>query len=151
MLPAAARLRSPGDFAEVIRHGRRFGRTLVVMHALVPIQAPGVPRAHARPAATHSCNRGGGAAVVTRHSTCPGPRVGFVVSKAVGGSVVRHRVARRLRHLLRDRLDKLPAGTRLVVRALPGAATADWARLAEDVDRALRAVLADATAAGDRR
>lgn len=65
-------------------------------------------------------------------------RVGFVVSKAVGGSVVRHRVARRLRHVLRERLDSLPAGTRLVVRALPRSATADSARLASDVDRALR-------------
>jgi len=70
------------------------------------------------------------------------PRVGFVVSKAVGGSVVRHRVARRLRHVLRGRLDQVPAGTRLVVRALPRSATADSARLGADVDRALRVVLA---------
>ena len=42
------------------------------------------------------------------------PRAGLVVSRAVGGSVVRHRVARRLRHLLRPRLATpapgLPAG-----------------------------------------
>jgi ribonuclease P protein component len=72
------------------------------------------------------------------------PRVGFVVSKAVGGSVVRHRVARRLRHLLRDRLDQFPAGTRLVVRALPRSATASSARLAADLDRALRMLFASA-------
>lgn len=66
--------------------------------------------------------------------------MGFVVSKAVGGSVVRHRVVRRLRHLLRDRLGQLPPGTQLVVRALPGCATADSARLAADVDSALHAV-----------
>jgi ribonuclease P protein component len=70
-----------------------------------------------------------------------------VVSKAVGGSVVRHRVTRRLRHVLRDRLDRLPPGTRLVVRALPASATADSASLAAEVDRVLRAVLP----AGDRR
>jgi ribonuclease P protein component len=70
--------------------------------------------------------------------------VGFVVSKAVGGSVVRHRVARRLRHLLRDRLDQFPAGTRLVVRALPRSATASSARLAADLDRALRMLFASA-------
>jgi ribonuclease P protein component len=53
-------------------------------------------------------------------------RVGFVVSKAVGGAVLRNRVKRRLRHLAADRLADTPAGTRMVVRALPrsaGAAT----------------------------
>jgi ribonuclease P protein component len=64
-----------------------------------------------------------------------------VVSKAVGGSVVRHRVARRIRHVMRDRLDRLPPGTRLVVRALPKSASADSARLGSDIDRALRTVL----------
>ena len=70
------------------------------------------------------------------------PRVGLVVSKAVGGSVVRHRVARRLRHVMRDRLDRLPPGTRMVVRALPKSADADSTRLGSDIDRALRTVLA---------
>jgi ribonuclease P protein component len=46
-------------------------------------------------------------------------RVGFVVSKAVGGAVVRNRVKRRLRHLAAERLTDTPAGTRMVVRALP--------------------------------
>jgi ribonuclease P protein component len=66
-----------------------------------------------------------------------GTAAGLVVSKAVGGSVVRHRVARRLRHLLAERLPALPAGTRLVVRAAPGAATATSAQLGADLDSAL--------------
>jgi ribonuclease P protein component len=66
------------------------------------------------------------------------PRIGFVVSRNVGGSVVRHRVQRRLRHLLRDRLGELAPGTLLVVRALPPAATASSAELAADLDAALR-------------
>jgi ribonuclease P protein component len=53
------------------------------------------------------------------------PRAGLVVSRAVGGSVVRHRVARRLRHLLRPRLATLPAGS----------------VLGDDLDSGLRAVL----------
>ena len=65
------------------------------------------------------------------------PVAGLVVSKAVGGSVVRHRVARRLRHLLATRLPSLPTGTRLVVRAAPAAATATSADLGADLDRAL--------------
>lgn len=66
------------------------------------------------------------------------PRVGFVVSKAVGNSVVRHRVTRRLRHLMRDRLAGLPSGTGVVVRALGPAATASSAELGADLDAALR-------------
>jgi ribonuclease P protein component len=66
------------------------------------------------------------------------PRVGFVVSKAVGNSVVRHRVARRLRHLFRDRLGTVQPGCTLVVRALPSAATAGSADLGVDIDAALR-------------
>lgn len=61
-------------------------------------------------------------------------RVGFVVSKAVGDAVTRHRVARRLRHLMRDRLETLPAGTLVVVRALPPAATASSRDLGQDLD-----------------
>ena len=65
-------------------------------------------------------------------------RVGFVVSKAVGNAVLRHRVTRRLRHLMRDRLAVLPAGTLVVVRALPPAATASSSDLGSDLDAALR-------------
>lgn len=70
-----------------------------------------------------------------------GPLAGFVVNKAVGGSVVRHRVARRLRHLVAPRLAELPSGARVVVRALPPAATASSAELAEDLDSGLRSAL----------
>jgi ribonuclease P protein component len=63
------------------------------------------------------------------------------VSKAVGNSVVRHRVARRLRHLMAPRLSELPAGTDVVVRALPAASTASSGALAADLDGALRSAL----------
>lgn len=65
-------------------------------------------------------------------------RVGFVVSKAVGNSVVRHRVSRRLRHVVADRLGTLAPGSSLVVRALPPAAQASSAELAHDFDAAVR-------------
>jgi len=64
-------------------------------------------------------------------------RAGFVVSKAVGGAVVRNLVRRRLRHLVRPRLAQLPPGSTLVVRALPAAAGADAAQLAADLDQAI--------------
>src|ERR1700712_3330559 len=78
-----------------MRRGRKAGRRLLSVHALVDDGAS---------------------------------RAGFVVGRSVGGSVERHRVTRRLRHLLADRLDYLPAGTALVVRAHPAAAGAGSAR-----------------------
>ena len=69
------------------------------------------------------------------------PRAGFVVSKKVGNSVVRHRVTRRLRPLVRLRLAALPAGSDLVVRALPGAADTSSTQLGRDLDAALAGAL----------
>jgi len=68
------------------------------------------------------------------------PRAGFVVSRAVGGAVVRNTVRRRLRHLVREHLSELPPGTALVVRALPPAAEASYERLGADLAGALRSV-----------
>ncbi len=65
------------------------------------------------------------------------PRVGFVVSKAVGPAVTRNKVARRLRHLARVRTASLPPHGMLVVRALPPAAHASYDELARELDRCL--------------
>jgi ribonuclease P protein component len=65
------------------------------------------------------------------------PLVGFVVSKSVGGSVVRHQVARRLRAQVALRLSALPAGSGTVVRALPDAAEASSTELGAALDQAL--------------
>ena len=69
------------------------------------------------------------------------PRVGFVVSRAVGNAVVRNRVRRRLRHLVRNRLGGLPPGAVVVVRALPDAAGASYDELRGDLARCLVRVL----------
>ena len=118
MLPAAARLRRSTDFTATLRGARTArGDGMVVLHAApADFSDEGDPRA-----AT--------------------PRVGFVVPRAVGPAVARNRVPRRLRHLLRDRLDRLPAGSRLVVRVLPAAASASSAQLAGALDRALARVV----------
>ncbi|WP_166346188.1 ribonuclease P protein component [Phytoactinopolyspora limicola] len=68
-------------------------------------------------------------------------KVGFVVGRAVGGAVVRNTVRRRLRHLMADKVDHLPAGSTLVVRALPRAAGASSSQLAGELDRALSGAL----------
>jgi ribonuclease P protein component len=107
VLPAANRMRRTDEFRNTVRRGLRVGRPLVVVHVLP------------------SANSGDAA------------RVGFVVGRTVGGSVVRNAVRRRLRHLMRDRLVSLPVGSHLVVRAQPAAATVSSAVLARELDDAL--------------
>jgi ribonuclease P protein component len=121
VLPAGSRLTHRDEFASAVRRGLRAGRPRLVVH-LSTANSPD-PDAPAR--------------------------AGFVVSRAVGGSVTRHRVTRRLRHLVRDRMAALPPGAQLVVRALPPAADAASSALADDLDSGLRAVLRRA-AAGSR-
>lgn len=50
------------------------------------------------------------------------PRIGVTVNKAVGGSVVRHRVSRQIRHAMAALLEEQLAGSSWVIRALPTAA-----------------------------
>ncbi|MGI8683411.1 MAG: ribonuclease P protein component [Mycobacteriales bacterium] len=108
MLPAASRLRRRPEFSLAVRQGRRAARGSVVVHLLTPVRSVAAPS-----------------------------RVGFIISRGVGNAVVRNRVRRRLRHLMQDRLRRLPAGSRLVLRAAPSAAGRSFSELAADLDRAL--------------
>ena len=67
-----------------------------------------------------------------------GPKVGLVVAKAVGNSVQRHRVARRLRHVARSVIDDLDPADRVVIRALPSSRYAISARLEQQLRLALK-------------
>jgi ribonuclease P protein component len=127
VLAAGQRLRRSSEFAAAIRAGRRAGRGSVVVHLTEPPTEDTPARTGERPPA----------------------RAGFVVSRAVGGAVVRNAVRRRLRHLVHERLAALPPGTTLVVRALPAAATASYRQLGMDLDGALAA--ARARGGRDRR
>lgn len=115
MLPREHRLTRSVDFRTTVRAGERAGTRSLVVHARTVRAAPG-------------------AAPDSLEAT----QVGLVVSKSVGSAVTRNRVKRRLRHLLRSRLASLPAGTVLVVRALPPAGRAGSAELGADLDSALR-------------
>jgi ribonuclease P protein component len=127
VLPAQARLRRRPDFSTVVRSGRRAGRPTMVLHFLPerPAHVGGGPARGHEPRATPP----------------PGARAGFVVGKAVGNSVVRHRVTRRLRAAVREELDRLPATADLVVRARPEAANANSADLRSDLRRGLDRLL----------
>jgi len=79
--------------------------------------------------------------LVVHASRCPGaacPHIGFIVSKSVGGAVDRHRVSRRLRHVVRDISGALAPEDRIVVRALPGSRDAASVQLREQVEAGLR-------------
>jgi ribonuclease P protein component len=116
---ASHRLSSAAEFQRAVRRGRRAGGPLVVVHWL-PTNVD---------KATSGLDR-----------VDPG-RVGFVVSRAVGPAVTRNRVKRRLRHLMRARVDLLAAGDVVVVRALPAAAGATYRDLGDELDRCLSRVV----------
>jgi len=69
------------------------------------------------------------------------PRVGFVVSKAVGNAVVRNRTKRVLRALLSARMGQLPDGVDVVIRANADLPVAPTSTVAENLDRLLDTVL----------
>ena len=64
-------------------------------------------------------------------------RFGFIVSKAVGNSVIRHRVTRRLRAVGFSILADIPGSRDVIVRALPGSIEADWATLRSEIADAI--------------
>ena len=121
MLSRAHRLTASRLFGPTVRRGRRAGSRTLVVHLVLP-----------EPVRADVC----GPSVTNRPA-----QVGYVVSKAVGSSVTRNTVKRRLRHLTRERVSSLPGSAVLVVRALPAAATASYQELGADLDRCLHRVL----------
>jgi ribonuclease P protein component len=117
VLPARHRLRSSADFDAVFRgargaSGSHSGSRYVVVHANSTDTRRGQP-----------------------------PRVGLVVSKAVGNAVVRNRTKRVLRALMTARTGQLPHGVDVVIRANADLPAAPTDVLAQDLDRLLAAVL----------
>jgi ribonuclease P protein component len=118
VLPAPYRMKRSTDFSATVSRGVRAVQPDLVVHALRDDGADN------------------------------GPRIGLVVSKAVGNAVQRHRVARRLRHVARTVIDELAPADRIVIRALPGSRNAVSARLEQELRTALRRTRARSEAAG---
>lgn len=89
MLPKYARITTPADFSRVTKSGIRATTESFVGYLYIQ-PAPKDPQ----------------------------PRAGLIVGKSAGGSVQRHRLSRKLRHLIAPTLDKFPEGSLLVIRAL---------------------------------
>ncbi|MFG1790752.1 ribonuclease P protein component [Nocardia sp. NPDC049149] len=126
MLPEPYRLHHRADFSRTVRRGQRIGRRDLVVHVLKH-GYDGVVDVQGQPDDP--------AAELVRVG---GPRFGLIVSKAVGNAVIRHRVARRLRHMCGQVIPELPAETDIVIRALPGAANASSAELLRQLRGAVR-------------
>ncbi|WP_081581290.1 ribonuclease P protein component [Timonella senegalensis] len=112
MLNTAHRMRRSDQFGQTVRTGVRTGKSTMVVH------------------------------LASSAGSTNAPLVGFVVSKAIGNAVTRNLVKRRLRAIARTRLTSLPAGSMLVVRALPRAAASDFGSLEKDFNSCVDKVLA---------
>jgi ribonuclease P protein component len=93
VLPADARLTSSSDFARATKSGIRVTTQHFVGYLYIS-------------AATNSENNKASA------------KCGLIISKSVGGSVKRHRIARKIRHAVAPKISTLPKGSLLVIRAL---------------------------------
>ncbi|WP_019973352.1 ribonuclease P protein component [Mycobacterium sp. 141] len=107
MLPARNRMRRSAEFGATVSRGVRVAQPDVVVHAL------------------------------RDDVDASGPRIGLVVSKAIGNAVERHRVSRRLRHAARAVLPYLEPTDRVVIRARPSCRGALSARLERQLTTAL--------------
>lgn len=135
VLSKALRVTRPAEFTSVLRTGRRVGTKLFALHLLAPALSGSVDDRPGSPGPS-----GPSPVEVNPHHGIRPARVGFVVSAAVGNSVVRHRVTRQLREQMRPLLGDLPAGTAVVVRAFAASASASSAQLGHDLRIALTRV-----------
>ena len=95
MLPKKARLTTSEDFAKATKSGLRLTTQNLVGYLYI------------QPASN------------TQTST----KCGLIINKSVGGSVMRHRIARQLRHDLAPIVDTFPVNSLFVVRVLKNAPT----------------------------
>ncbi len=94
VLPAGNRLRSSSDFARTTKVGHRATSQSLIFYGHINV--------------SHQIGQ----------SETNGPQIGLIISKAVGGSVQRHRIARQLRHLIKEHLTLFPNNTQIVIRVL---------------------------------
>jgi len=89
VLPVDARLTSSSDFARATKSGIRVTSEHFVGYLYI--------------------------SPVTNEATA---KCGLIINKTVGGSVKRHRLARKIRHAVAPHIASLPTGSLLVIRAL---------------------------------
>ena len=132
--PKTAHLLKRADFQRVYKQGRRhFSGNMTVFY--LRSSAPDAP--HGRVA------EGRGLEAVADATAAPSCiRVGFTVPRAIGGSVERNRIRRRLREAVRFHLPELPAQSGLDVVFNPKRTVleAEFETLSKEVERAFEAI-----------
>jgi len=119
VLPARNRMRRSAEFSVTVSRGVRAAQPDVVVHALRLESSAG--------------NAGD-------DGDANGPRIGLIVSKAVGSAVERHRVSRRLRHVAKTFVSGLDPADLIVIRARPSSRDATSSRLERQLGQALERV-----------
>ncbi len=89
MLPKNARLTTSADFARATKSGTRVSTENLVGYLYL---SPVINQEH--------------------------PKCGLIINKGVGGSVLRHTLARKIRHSVAPLIPNLPTGSLLVIRVL---------------------------------
>ncbi len=96
MLAKTARLTKSGDFARATKSGIRYSSANFVGYLYI------------------------------NSDSNESARAGLIIGKSVGGSVVRHRLARKMRHCLREEYSNLQPGALLVLRCLNNSSETDY-------------------------
>jgi ribonuclease P protein component len=67
-----------------------------------------------------------------------GPRIGFTLPRALGGSVVRNRIKRRVREAVRQRLDQLSPQWEIVFNPSRAAMDSPFESLTSEIEKLFR-------------
>jgi ribonuclease P protein component len=136
--PKTAHLRKHSDFQRVYQQGRRhFSGNMTVFYLRPQTEAAPEPNEAGR--AKDWCTREDG-----------GARIGFTVSKALGGSVERNRMRRRTREAVRHHLHMLKNmsdAVDVVINPKKSLLAAEFPQISQEIERAFRVIRQNCEAA----
>ena len=140
--PKTAHLLKHSDFQKVYEQGRRhFSGNMTVFY--LRNQAKAAPVPNADESTVEACARKIGRV-----------RVGFTVSRALGGSVERNRMRRRTREAVRHHLgtlDTMINAVDVVINPKKSLLVAEFAQISQEIERAFRVIRQSCEESGKKR